>query len=91
MVPTTVNLNPRPDNGLINSSPVSATTPIRRLIQGCTYTLLIHTDDPDGDEVRCRFGTNSSECGGVCHGLPGANLTSVRTVCNNRNVMLTHN
>ena len=85
IVPTTVNLNPRPDSGLINSSPVSASAPIHYLIQGCPYSLPIHVDDPDGDEVRCRFGANPSECGDICLALPGATVTSVstdRTVCN---------
>ena len=81
-------MNPRPDNGLINSSPISASAPIRRLIVGCTYSLSVHVDDPNGDEVRCRFGVDSSECGSICQGLPGATITSVRTVCNRNMVMM---
>ncbi|XP_062522671.1 uncharacterized protein LOC134197375 [Corticium candelabrum] len=73
-VSTTVDLNPRPHNSLINSSPVSASAPIIRLIIGCSYNIPIHVDDPDGHEVRCRFGNDSSECGGVCQALPGANV-----------------
>ena len=34
-------LTPRLDNGLVNSSPVSATTPIVRLQHGCTRTIKI--------------------------------------------------
>ena len=76
-VSTTVDLNPRPHNSLINSSPVSASAPIIRLIIGCSYNIPIHVDDPDGHEVRCRFGNDSSECGGVCQALPGANVVEV--------------
>eukprot|EP00118_Oscarella_pearsei_P021145 m.235962 g.235962 ORF g.235962 m.235962 type:complete len:1784 (+) comp40130_c0_seq16:813-6164(+) len=68
-VPTTVDLSVRTDTGKINSSPISATAPIIRLQKGCSYSLLIHTDDPDGDTVKCRWATSTgpvNECGGVC-------------------------
>lgn len=77
-VETEVNLRRRSDNGKINSSPISATSPIIRLQLGCSYSIPVHTDDVDGDVVKCRWGSGS-ECGGVCNALTGATLTSVLT------------
>ena len=73
---TTVDLNRRPDTNQINSSPISATSPIVRLQEGCYYNLAISTDDPDGDEVRCRWSVGD-ECAGVCNALEGATLDQV--------------
>ncbi|XP_074638593.1 uncharacterized protein LOC141897056 isoform X2 [Acropora palmata] len=65
---TTVNLTRRQDNGNINSSPISALSPIVRHQQGCSKTILIPAEDSDGDKVRCRWSAGSQrECGGVCH------------------------
>ena len=33
-------------------------------------------NDPDGDDVRCRWGASSYECGGVCNEFPEAVLNS---------------
>ncbi|XP_065832505.1 uncharacterized protein [Oscarella lobularis] len=77
IVSTTIDLNVRRDTGKINSSPISATSPIIRLKQHCSYSLPIHTDDPDGDKVRCRWAVRTdsmNECGGVCNSLSGAIL-----------------
>ena len=64
---TTVNLTRRQDNGKINSSPISALSPIVRHQQGCSKTLVIPAEDSDGDKVRCRWSTGSHrECGAVC-------------------------
>ncbi|KAL9988076.1 hypothetical protein ACROYT_G002476 [Oculina patagonica] len=64
---TTVNLTKRQDNGKINSSPISALSPIVRLQQGCSKTISIPAEDSDGDKVRCRWSTGyRRECGGVC-------------------------
>lgn len=73
---TTINLNPRQDNGRINHSPVSAMAPIMRLQFGCTYTIRIPVADSDGDVVRCRWAAKNptDECGGVCLAFTGAVL-----------------
>lgn len=76
-VQTVVDLRRRSDNGKINSSPLSATSPIIRLQLGCSYSIPVHTDDPDGDIVKCRWASGSSECGGVCNALSGGTLTAV--------------
>ena len=73
---TTVDLNRRLDTNQINSSPISATSPIIRFQEGCYYNFAINTDDPDGDEVRCRWSVGD-ECGGVCNALEGATLDQV--------------
>ena len=67
---TTVSLTRRSDTGKLNHSPRSAQLPIVRLQNGCNNTIPIHTDDPDGDEVRCRWAVGA-ECGGVCRAIPG--------------------
>ena len=39
---------------------------------------LISVNDPDGDEVRCRWSESSKrECADVCHAFPGAVLDEV--------------
>ncbi|XP_068716589.1 deleted in malignant brain tumors 1 protein-like isoform X2 [Montipora foliosa] len=64
---TTVNLTRRQDNGKINSSPISALSPIVRHQQGCLKRIVIPAEDSDGDKVRCRWSKGSQrECGGVC-------------------------
>lgn len=64
---TTVNLTRRQDNGKINSSPISALSPIVRHQQGCSKTISIPAEDSDGDKVRCRWSKGSRrECGSVC-------------------------
>ena len=78
---TTVNLTKRHDNGKINSSPISATSPIVRIQQGCPRTISIPAEDSDGDKVRCRWSTGSQrECGGICHGFYSGTLDEVSYV-----------
>ena len=70
------NVAPRPDTGLINSSPVTTATPLR-LQAGCSHTIRIPVRDADGDIVRCRRAVWTEECSGACDGLPGALLNQV--------------
>lgn len=76
---TTVNLTRRQDiYGKINSSPISALSPIVRLQQGCPRTISIPAEDSDGDKVRCRWSTGQNrECGGVCHIFNSGTLDEV--------------
>lgn len=75
---TTVNLTKRQDNGRINSSPISALSPIVRHQQGCSKTITIPAEDSDGDKVRCRWSTGSRrECGSVCQRFQSGNLDEV--------------
>lgn len=59
LVTTALNLTRRPDNGRINSSPISRSAAIVRFLEGCPQSLRIPVEDPDGDVVRCRFSTYS--------------------------------
>ena len=75
---TTVNLTRRQDNGRINSSPISALSPIVRLQQGCPNTISIPAEDSDGDKVRCRWSNGSRrECGSICHTFHSGTLDEV--------------
>ncbi|XP_078378906.1 integrin beta-like protein A [Oculina patagonica] len=71
-----VNLTVRNDTGRLNTSPVTTMTPIVRLKWGCNHTINIPVTDTDNDEVRCRWASGSSECGGICggYGLPNARM-----------------
>ena len=69
-------LSPRSDNGRINTSPVTAVTPIVRLRQGCTHRISIPHQDADQDIVRCRWAA-TSECGSICGVLSGSVLDQV--------------
>ncbi|KAJ8032100.1 Integrin beta-like protein D [Holothuria leucospilota] len=71
---TRVDLNPRSDNGLINSSPVTETSPIVPVALDCPAAIQIPVSDPDGDVVRCRYATGFSECASACVVVPGATL-----------------
>lgn len=70
------NLARRSDNGKINSSPVTTTTPIVRVQHGCTHTITIPVQDADQDVVRCRW-AQGNECSDVCNALPGAMINQV--------------
>lgn len=70
------NLSPRPDNGMINSSPVTTITPIVRLQHGCTHDVRIRVQDADQDDVRCRWAIGN-ECSGICSAVPGATIDPV--------------
>lgn len=50
-----IDLTPRPDNGKINSSPVTKSLAIVRFQQGCPKEIRIPVEDPDGDTVKCRW------------------------------------
>ena len=75
-LPTTFSLARRSDTGQINSSPRAITSPVVRIQQGCNSIISLPVSDPDGDVIRCRWASNSLECGGVCGWFPGASLNS---------------
>eukprot|EP00117_Sycon_ciliatum_P020972 scpid50419/ scgid4353/ Mucin-4; Ascites sialoglycoprotein; Pancreatic adenocarcinoma mucin; Testis mucin; Tracheobronchial mucin; Mucin-4 alpha chain; Ascites sialoglycoprotein 1; Mucin-4 beta chain; Ascites sialoglycoprotein 2 len=75
----TMNITKRTDTGRVNSSPTSAQLPLVRLQYGCPHNISVHTEDPDGDLVRCRWAQFSAangvdECGDVCNAVPSASL-----------------
>ena len=77
VIATSVNLAVRRDTKKVNSSPISATSPVLRLQQHCSYSLPVLTNDPDGDTVKCRWAKGFDECGDVCGSLPLSTLDPV--------------
>ena len=73
---TRLSLTTRSDIGRINSTPRAVTSPVIRLQSGCTHSIPIAVSDSDGDTVRCRWASGSTECGGICSAFPGATLNS---------------
>ncbi|CAF1095079.1 unnamed protein product [Adineta ricciae] len=70
-----INMQPRSDNGIINSSPTSDIPPIIYVPAGANETKInIPMSDADGDDIECRFakasnnlgGTTVNECSAVC-------------------------
>lgn len=63
-----INLQPRSDNGLINTSPVTTSYPSYCIRQGFNYTIVIPMADANNDDLRCRWAdtTINDECGGIC-------------------------
>ncbi|TDH17486.1 hypothetical protein EPR50_G00008900 [Perca flavescens] len=61
---TSVDLGSRSDTGEPNHSPDVAILPFLRVPQNCPRTYKLMSFDPDGDRVRCRYGSVSDgECG----------------------------
>ncbi|KAL4236418.1 hypothetical protein ACF0H5_004803 [Mactra antiquata] len=75
---TTVDLTPRNDTGLINSSPTVDYPPVVNLQKGCDHTITFPIQDVDDDIVKCRWANGTTECGSVCRSvinvLPRATL-----------------
>ncbi|XP_034412468.1 uncharacterized protein LOC117747406 [Cyclopterus lumpus] len=60
---TSVELRKRSDTGRVNSSPQTNILPELSVPSNCQRDLDLLTFDPDGDEVRCRYGKRSAlEC-----------------------------
>ena len=70
MVKAKLNFQVRSDNGIINTSPVLSSYPTYCVRQGYIYTIIIPIIDVNGDDLRCRWATNTTtggnECGGIC-------------------------
>ncbi|XP_061566467.1 mucin-5AC-like isoform X1 [Cololabis saira] len=59
---TEVELRNRSDTGKANSSPQTTIMPAIRVPSNCQRDFNLLAFDPDGDEVRCRYGSTSAEC-----------------------------
>ncbi|XP_030610076.1 uncharacterized protein LOC115797619 [Archocentrus centrarchus] len=55
-------LRKRSDTGNENSSPQTTIIPVVRVPSNCQRDFSLLMFDPDGDDVKCRFGNTSSEC-----------------------------
>jgi hypothetical protein len=62
-----INMQPRPDNKLINSSPTSDIPAITYVPSGSTLatSIDIPMSDTDGDDIECRFAKASISLGGI--------------------------
>jgi hypothetical protein len=93
---TYLNLQPRPDNALINSSPTSDIPSIVYVPADSNLTTAIDIPmyDADGDEIQCRFAQSSNilggvtvnECSGVCS--PVALPASTQLISGNNTCIL---
>ncbi|XP_043954742.1 uncharacterized protein LOC122821012 [Gambusia affinis] len=60
---TAVEMRNRSDIGKPNTSPQTSILPALRIPSNCAKNINLLAFDPDGDEVRCRYGnTSASEC-----------------------------
>ncbi|XP_033646303.1 IgGFc-binding protein-like isoform X2 [Asterias rubens] len=66
---TAINLSPRLDNGLLNSSPKTTMFPVVRIQRGCTENIRIPMLDADRDYVSCHLATNPDDIADSCHSL----------------------
>ncbi|XP_041820828.1 uncharacterized protein LOC121626403 isoform X2 [Chelmon rostratus] len=58
---TTVEVRNRSDTGRANRSPQTTVLPAVRVPSNCPRDFHLLAFDPDGDEVQCRYGNNSTE------------------------------
>ena len=84
MVKAKVNLQVRQDNGLINTSPILSSYPSYCVRQGYIYTIIIPIFDVNGDDIRCRWSTNSTTNGDECAGICGI-ITSMSNLTYTKN------
>lgn len=86
---TRINLQPRSDNGLYNTAPITtAMSPINIPVNQPTV-INIPTGDADGDPLRCRWSTKSNgvdECGDIC---PPGSLPSGTVIYPNCTIIIT--
>ena len=78
MVRAKINTQVRPDNGVINSSPLTSSAPSYCIRLGYSYEIILPIADPNQfDDLRCRWAsaTTTDECGGICQVL-----TTIATV-----------
>ncbi|CAM4906681.1 unnamed protein product [Rotaria socialis] len=61
-----IDLNIRPDNGLINTAPVATCISYISILVNVQQTIQIPVLDADNDIVRCRFASGTSECANAC-------------------------
>ncbi|XP_064637828.1 uncharacterized protein LOC135494016 [Lineus longissimus] len=65
-------LNTTLRNGVLNTSPIAAMTPIVVVQANCNKTIQIPVQDRDGDVIRCRWAEAAKgECASVCHRYQG--------------------
>jgi hypothetical protein len=85
-ITTVINLQPRMDNGRLNTPPVSNILPVISVPLNIQRTIVVPMADDDNDYLRCRWAQKDSifqssqinttvdECGDVCAAVPNATL-----------------
>lgn len=77
---TSVNPQIRSDTGKINASPYSSLPSYLGVAFGCTTTVRLPADDPDGDSVRCRW-AEQAECKNACTNSPNNAIKLSKANC----------
>ena len=80
-ISATIDIQPRADNGLINTPPSATVMSPYGIPYNVTTQIVIPTMDVDGDDVRCRWGNSSAECGSVCYPLTTPIGTTLSSNC----------
>ena len=80
-ISATIDIRPRADNGLINTPPVAGVMSPYGIPYNVPTQIVISNMDVDGDDVRCRWGNSSAECGGVCYPLTTPTGTTLSSNC----------
>ncbi|MEQ2207629.1 hypothetical protein XENOCAPTIV_015960 [Xenoophorus captivus] len=75
-----VEVRNRSDINKPNSSPQTRVLPVVRVPSNCPRNISLLTFDPDGDEVKCRYASSSSECN-TCTPPSVFSLSSVSNKC----------
>lgn len=78
---TLIDLNVRPDNGLINTPPVATCISFISIPVNVQQTIRIPVLDADNDVLRCRFANGTNECVNTCPPISLPTGTSLSSSC----------
>lgn len=81
-----INLTPRSDNGLYNTAPVATVMSPINIVRNQPTVINVPIGDADGDPLRCRWASGTTECGGVC---PPNSLPSGAVIFPNCTIIIT--
>ena len=81
-----INLAPRSDNGRYNNAPVATVMSPINIPRNQPTVIHVPTADADGDTLRCRWSSGSTECGDVC---PPSSLPSGTVIFPNCTIIIT--
>ncbi|CAF0847205.1 unnamed protein product [Rotaria sp. Silwood1] len=81
-----IELTPRSDNGLYNNAPIATVMSPIYIPQHQPTAIHIPIGDADGDIMRCRWSSGTTECGHVC---PPGSLPSGTLIFSNCTIIIT--
>lgn len=81
-----IDLTARPDNGLYNNAPVATVMSPINIPQNQPRVIHVPIADADGDPMRCRWSSGTTECGQVC---PPGSLPSGTVIFPNCTIIIT--